>query len=1194
MISETNATTTSATENDKTETVVVCDSGSKRKKQQHSPMQDSGRKWRKLTVILGDSMKMTMCTAPTMVPRIQARRPGRPPSGKRLAMARNFPGKVRSTTRRSLDPCDNSNDSGLGFDHHMDPHAMGIAERLHWSDERAEAKRPRIDVKMESEDGSNRRGDHHMMGLAERLHWSGENVKGKRSSIDVKLENEEANENYGFPENISACKENMTLIRTAPSSTVPSLSISNGQSTSSVRAMPSCLPLVNRNAPASPITLTTQLSNTSKYGDITLSIICQPEQQHRARYQTEGSRGAVKDRSGNGFPMVKLLNGYNKAVTLQVFIGTDMGKVTPHMFYQACRVSGKNSTPCTERKIDGTIVIELIMDPAKDMTATCDCVGILKERNVDVEHRFPDQQGSRSKKKSTRCRMVFRATITHDDGIQETLQVCSHPIVCTQPPGIPEICKKSLTSCPATGGLELFVLGKNFLKDTEVHFQYMEDDHVRWDQSVAPDKEYLQQTHFVCVIPPYMQPNITEPVTVRLYVVSSGKTSEAQQFVYTPVNGAVPSVRLDATPNIQTQTPPANNAPFLDGMMWQLSKQEQDVGMMPPPGTNLVPLSQRRSSTNVMTGSDPHVMTGSDPHSPPLRTMKQELMDENSQNSILDPSELRSTRYRHISESSLDVHQGDSNMSMINENSMDIMRQNGNINENSNLSLVNENSVEMMVRRNSLSGRPVPICESSLDVNVSNSNMSMNDDSTCSSTVHHLTAGNRVFSQGLLGAVHSDIPTPSTEDLKVMDLRMKLPMATVADLVNTTAPSMATLQSLGVTEASNVPLPAQSAHSVESFLTNLETHKMMQNRGLINQILKTDQNIYAQKLSQVLPVQSHIPCPVVSDRALNNAHQADVLSMVAKSEAAAIGEQLNEQTITTTIATTMESSVLPSTISPEKLDAIINSAADTHMQQTQNKLTRSPSNSNMLLTSQDVMLTAQSPLIVPPVINTNLPMSTLPQAASATSPNISPDIILNSQISPTLMCRNSNTMTPENLLPGNLTTLCHPAQAVENPLMAPHAVQTNITLLPPATQASPHLSPTAQQTHIPPDQLNPIQRPTTMGNPLTTMGVSEPEKAIIFNATVDLLETQKKLTNILTTQNMAPQPIMQIQSENSFIAQYPTTTDTNVTAALTPKEKDFQTTQDKKNEDRMIPQSLATMSENELMNIINPSCFDQV
>lgn len=106
--------------------------------------------------------------------------------------------------------------------------------------------------------------------------------------------------------------------------------------------------------------------------------------------------------------------------------------MTPHMFYQACRVSGKNSTPCMERKIEGTIVIEIQMDPAKDMVATCDCVGILKERNVDVEHRFPEQQASRSKKKSTRCRMVFRAVITHDDGVQETLQVCSQPIVCSK------------------------------------------------------------------------------------------------------------------------------------------------------------------------------------------------------------------------------------------------------------------------------------------------------------------------------------------------------------------------------------------------------------------------------------------------------------------------------------------------------------------------------------------------------------------------------------------------------------------------------------------------------------------------------------------------------------------------------------------------------------------------------------------
>lgn len=60
------------------------------------------------------------------------------------------------------------------------------------------------------------------------------------------------------------------------------------------------------NIPSTPLTLSSQLSATSRNGPIHLQILCQPEQQHRARYQTEGSRGAVKDRTGNGFPVVKV------------------------------------------------------------------------------------------------------------------------------------------------------------------------------------------------------------------------------------------------------------------------------------------------------------------------------------------------------------------------------------------------------------------------------------------------------------------------------------------------------------------------------------------------------------------------------------------------------------------------------------------------------------------------------------------------------------------------------------------------------------------------------------------------------------------------------------------------------------------------------------------------------------------------
>lgn len=404
---------------------------------------------------------------------------------------------LSSSTKREervpVDPCDNSNDSGLGFDHFDYP--LASQPTLHFSDKEAS--------------------------------WPEELPEVKRKRLEIKLESDDANDNFTFPESVTHNPRTLC----APVSRISREKIS-----------PPIAPYV-------PPTLTAQLSSTSRDGRVQLQILCQPEQQHRARYQTEGSRGAVKDRTGNGFPVVKLV-GYNKTTTLQVFIGTDQGRVAPHMFYQACRVSGKNSTPCTERKVDGTMVIEVDAEPSKDMIVTCDCVGILKERNVDVEHRFPEESSARSKKKSTRCRMVFRTIITHPNGATETLQVTSQPIVCTQPPGVPEICKKSLSSCPAAGGLELFILGKNFLKDTRVVFQEAEGSASTWKQTVQPDKEFLQQSHLVCTVPPYQCQDIKESVNVRLCVESSSKCSEPHVFVYTPnpatVSAAMPDTKISA------------------------------------------------------------------------------------------------------------------------------------------------------------------------------------------------------------------------------------------------------------------------------------------------------------------------------------------------------------------------------------------------------------------------------------------------------------------------------------------------------------------------------------------------------------------------------------------------------------------------------------------------------------------------
>ncbi|XP_055300308.1 nuclear factor of activated T-cells 5-like isoform X2 [Sitodiplosis mosellana] len=432
------------------------------------------------------------------------------------------------------------------------------------------------------------------------------------------------------------------------------------------------------------VTLQTQIGAISQNGKYQLQIIAQPEQQHRARYQTEGSRGAVKDRSGNGFPIVKLI-AYDKPTTLQIFIGTDVGRVAPHMFYQACKVSGKNSTPCNEKKVEGTIVIEIDLKPDTDMTATCDCVGILKERNVDVEHRFPDQTtGPRSKKKSTRCRMVFRTQVTHDDGTIETLQVCSQQIICTQPPGVPEICKKSLVSCPANGGLELFIIGKNFLKDTRILFQARRNclpsdsyDTI-WEESVFPDKEFLQQTHLICTVPPYADPDIVEPVTVQMLVTSSNKYSEPHNFVYTPKSafGAPTALAMASTlatlhahsKSIQdmaygneesrsmspTPSPVLKNAPDTCQtlMLWANHLKETsnkiDAGIMPPPATTL-PLNIRRTSLTGLLSCG-----SADQTSPPI--LKSEIMDENSQNSILSTgAESLHDSIDYVNENSMDA-----------------------------------------------------------------------------------------------------------------------------------------------------------------------------------------------------------------------------------------------------------------------------------------------------------------------------------------------------------------------------------------------------------------------------------------------------------------------------------------------------------------------------------------------------------
>ncbi|XP_077983350.1 uncharacterized protein LOC144438185 isoform X5 [Glandiceps talaboti] len=277
----------------------------------------------------------------------------------------------------------------------------------------------------------------------------------------------------------------------------------------------------------------------SKENGIELKILIQPESHHRARYQTEGSRGCVKDESQNGFPTVKLL-GLKEKVNLQVFVGTDSGKIKPHGFYQASKVSGRNNTPCEEKIIDSTSVIEMQMDPAEDMTTSIDCVGIMKLRNADVEHKGLGVP--RSKKRSTRARLVFRVNIPKSDGTYRTLQIASNQISCTQPTGLPEVTKKSISSCSVKGGEELFILGKNFVRGTAVKFQQYLGEKLLWEEKAQIDREHFQQNHLVCTIPAFKSQDISEPVEISVIVTTgNGRESDPQPFSYTPIAATTPS-----------------------------------------------------------------------------------------------------------------------------------------------------------------------------------------------------------------------------------------------------------------------------------------------------------------------------------------------------------------------------------------------------------------------------------------------------------------------------------------------------------------------------------------------------------------------------------------------------------------------------------------------------------------------------
>lgn len=281
----------------------------------------------------------------------------------------------------------------------------------------------------------------------------------------------------------------------------------------------------------------------SQFDQFELRIEVQPRPHHRAHYETEGSRGAVKA-APTGHPLVKLC-GYSerKPLSLQVFVGTaDDRSIRPHPFYQIHRVTGKMVGTASHESVQaGTKLLDIPLTPENNMTALIDCAGILKLRNSDIELRKGETDVGR---KNTRVRLVFRTHLplappVGPPGRVLALQVASLPIECSQRSAqeLPVIESVSLTSCSAEGGDELLLSGNNFLPISRVVFMERgTDGKVQWEEEAHVDRDNSSECLLCVRVPAYSDLSVSRPVSVSLYV-SNGKRkrSSTQSFKYLPI-----------------------------------------------------------------------------------------------------------------------------------------------------------------------------------------------------------------------------------------------------------------------------------------------------------------------------------------------------------------------------------------------------------------------------------------------------------------------------------------------------------------------------------------------------------------------------------------------------------------------------------------------------------------------------------
>ncbi|KAL9971654.1 hypothetical protein ACROYT_G017850 [Oculina patagonica] len=291
--------------------------------------------------------------------------------------------------------------------------------------------------------------------------------------------------------------------------------------------------------------------NGRKSDEPKIVIIEEPEENYRARYESEGCRGPIHGSQDNTFPAVKV-TGYDEAVWITVHLTTSSG--VPH--YHSIHGPGSTKVPCKETTLPGGVpAVQVMVAPDTNMTAVLDSLSIRRLRNWegDRELRKRGIDPRTWKKERKEARLLFQAEIPERDGRPASKLSCKSKVFqCSSsgPPGNPEIWWASISEGSVEGGDELGLIGKKFQSGFKVRF-FSASPSENWESFAEVDKSKSHQGAAVVLTPAYSNPDITSPVTVNVVVTfgngKDAKSSEPIEFTYKPKPVQVQEVEMHHT-----------------------------------------------------------------------------------------------------------------------------------------------------------------------------------------------------------------------------------------------------------------------------------------------------------------------------------------------------------------------------------------------------------------------------------------------------------------------------------------------------------------------------------------------------------------------------------------------------------------------------------------------------------------------